>query len=436
MKGTEENAIGFIGAVDPKVMLLMPGCKDIMVNQPHGEVFEAEFNSLTKSKVVRTREEFEDVIQTAQAESTSTPDTTDYASLTCYCEKNGAITALSQKHCPFESLYSRLKKGGERSWEQDLAFLNLQQNGSRRYDVFGLCGQRVVRNGYDFLEARLFPLAGLRLEVLSSKGKLPPTEMKVTADFGGVRTILSETCKVREETLYHSFDNVLREAGVEVRKGIPNDSAMANAIEKLGNIAGMDYAAADAILHLLFEPSKESSYSISQKITQLRERLFDSLVVFENIQARIKEIVDHPQQWIQEFSLDSRLQLLRWTLPAETIELEECYSWMRRQNPLIGQGKSNRIFEKIRQCLAQEQSTFDKKVHEIQVNSMSRFVAVSEGKVLDHDDDEMALAVRVAQLGKEKPVLIQELESTGSIDASFESAEEVFDELASHHTTR
>jgi hypothetical protein len=422
----------------PSVVMAMPGCADRLVNEAHRHVFGDSDVDCVQS-AAECQRVLESVLSIQPSAITSAK---------CYCEKaatKGAV-AIRRSLCAFESMFLQLTQQGE-EWSSRISFLGLKQReGARTYDVFQVHSRLLAcssEGGY--MESVLMPLG--HSAVISAvdspiKRASPPTSLKVSIVSAEQKPVLEETFKVPRDEDYDWFFEVLSDSVMQLTSGKQKSEVKQTVVGKVQHRIRFNpqkfYEPLEGYVECLF--SERDCHVLIHHIQKDQDRLFDALVLM-NLNDRLdKELLIELVERLPIKFQEVVIPLMRTARGGKVEEMPFAVGPFSQSTKNRGSetlvssapdsggtgiaslgdiesmNPSRNKFNKSSQQGAQGQkddfkrewATFERLLPELLSTHRGWFVAICEGKLIDKDKDQSALAKRVWRK-TEKFILIERI---------------------------
>jgi hypothetical protein len=411
--GFNDWAASFVDSHDARVLLKMPGSLVCMVNTAFLHKFPT---CCYPASMVATRESFETMISAAasrgaRARAKADPD----------CSLRGELFALagvSKRHFVFENLYEKLTQHSSRDWAKGYTFLHLRQDDARTYEIFGVHA-RLGINGYtDFLEARILPLGGVRIRIVNIGDDLPPKEVAASLLLPEMtRPSTIRHFRVPQEKAYLELDLLLQEGSHRLQLDHSLTKVRDAILDRLEKIEGFGFALGGGIIREIFGEGTKHSDPPQQRIADLRERLFDSVVLAEQICPLLEQALQ-----IKRFPSPEEHHR-RLEVKPEPARLSKTPSAVKTEDIRC---KGYSAFARKFQANCEDQlRAFRHLLPKLRSTHAGQFVALHGKAVIDQDSDEFLLAERVSERSFDGPVVIQQISHASHYDY-IEAPEEVF----------
>lgn len=412
----------------PSLVMAMPGCTDVVVNEAHRRVFGDSDVSCVQS-VAECKTVLSSVLSTKPDAITSTK---------CYCEKSAtkAAVAIRRNLCAFESMFHQLTQGEE--WSSRISFLGLNQSeGTRTYNVFQVHSRLLAYSGKQgYMESVLIPLghsAVISAVDSPSERANPPTSLKVSIICGKQKPVLEETFRVPRDKDYDWFFEVLSHSLMLLNSGKPKSEVKQTVVEKVQDRIRFNpqefYEPLEGYVECLF--SERDCHVLLHHIQKDQDRLFDALVLV-NLNERLdKELLLEFAERLP-INLQEVVIPLMWTVRGGQVAGETPFSVGPFSQSTQNRGSETFVSsapdsggtsiaplgnsesmnpsrnkfnnssqqsaesqKKVGEDFEREWAIFEHLLPELLSTHRGWFVAICEGKLIDKDKDQSALAKRV-----------------------------------------
>ena len=285
-----------------RVLLRMPGCHEVFVNDAHRRAFPAWF------RTVSSKEEMEKALT---RELTISSSEGLLQELPCYCYPMKAIVAFIGKHCVFERSLQLLQS--DTGIHEDIAAFLVRQNGERAYHLYRARVNRAGRSA-DYLDAELSRILGLRVSVVTERSKFGVPHVllaRTTLDdfqfMEPVRLDVSlepgyEGYAVMSKTLKKVIQDLGSASSATTGKPA-KDLLRASRAELLATVKShrhlIDYEAVLGFLNGIFGnlppfADQKKTDEVVFELKEIQERLFDAFVVMDVV---AKKVFNKMQEW-------------------------------------------------------------------------------------------------------------------------------------------
>jgi hypothetical protein len=275
----------FVNSPIPEVLLRMSGCRDLLVNKAHTEIFGRHRFYLADSskgfaKALAKREQ---VVRKAEDHQ---------GSEVCYCEKINSAYALRGQYCPFETAFGSLVKTG--CGQSRFGFFQIGNgNGTRHYIPYRIHATLFdARPTRRLMQCQILPLSGTSVYISGTtlNSGLPPKYVTCSVLMNGKLIFDEQKVNVPDDVGYRGFGQILSAISGSVKNRVGTlEEIKQNFLSAVKNLHDhVDYYPIRESVECLFSPG--SFESVYGRIAEVRSKLFDALVL-EGIEGEVERTV-------------------------------------------------------------------------------------------------------------------------------------------------